>query len=294
MANDVFISYAAEDQVAATTIWETLESEGFSCWIAPRDVQPGAKWEQAIMDAINASRVMVLVFSEYANRSDHVQREVGSAFENGITVIPIRKSDTKPTGVLAYYLRPVQWIDAFTQASEEYLKSLAVRIRRLLSASETGFADSGAMTVFRDKDHNLIIKLQGLEFKTGGKLMARLNFGCTKGLLGPSTNSSDQRGFQNEENTLFGINHMQLRRMSRVHLFVSVGENFIIVNDVNERVAKFLNESFSLTALRFLRIQSISGTTVRLQTIDFGEGPPHPEKELWVNVDKDGGITLLQ
>lgn len=94
-------------------------------------------------------------------------------------------------------------------------------------------------------------------------------------LLGPSTNSSDQRGFQNEESTLFGINHMQ-------------------VNDVNERVAKFLDEPFSSTALSFLRIESISGTTVRLQTVDFRDEPPYPEKELLVNVDKDGGITLLQ
>jgi len=294
MAHDVFISYAKEANLAANTTCNSLESEGISCWIAPRNIGAGAKWEQAIMDAISVSRVMVLVFSEDANRSDHVQREVGNAFANGITVVPFRIRNAKPTGILDYYLRPVQWIDAFTLSLEEHSKSLASRIRSLLSASETGFGDSGKMTVLRDKDRNLIITLQGLDSKTGGKLTARLNFGCTKGLLGPSTNSSDQRGFQNEENTLFGINHMQLRRMSRVHLFVSMGENFTIINDVNERVAKFLNEPFSTTALDFLRIESISGTTVRLQTVDFGEGPPYPEKELLVNVDGNGTITLIQ
>jgi TIR domain-containing protein len=65
-----------------------LEAEGISCWIAPRNIPPGAIWEVAIIDAINASRVMVLVFSEYADRSDDVQREVGSAFGNRVTVIP--------------------------------------------------------------------------------------------------------------------------------------------------------------------------------------------------------------
>ena len=74
MATDVFFSYAVEDKVAATTVCETLESEGVSCWIAPRDIQPGAQWARAIMDAISTSRVMVLVFSEDANRSDETKQ----------------------------------------------------------------------------------------------------------------------------------------------------------------------------------------------------------------------------
>jgi hypothetical protein len=293
MAHDVFISYAEEDKSAADAVRTTLESEGISCWIAPRNIRLGAKWEQAIMDAISASRVMVLVFSEDANRSDHVQREVGSAFENGITVIPFRLRNTKPTGVLAYYLRPVQWLDAFTQPLEGHLKSLAAQIGDLLSESEAGLADSCLMKVFRDKDHKLIISFQGAEFTDGGKLTARLDLGCLKGLLGPSTNPSDQRGFHNEENTLFGINHQPCTKASRVHFFVLMGANFVLINDVNARVARFFGEPFSRAELGFLRIESISGTTVRLQTVDFRERPPYPQKELLVNVDGDGNITLI-
>jgi hypothetical protein len=79
MAHDVFISYAEEDNLAANIVCNSLDSEGISCWIAPRNIGAGAKWEQAIMDAISACRVMVLVFSESSNRSDHVQREVANA-----------------------------------------------------------------------------------------------------------------------------------------------------------------------------------------------------------------------
>ena len=128
---------ADEDKLAATTICETLESAGVSCWIALRDVRPGANWEQAIIDAISATRVMVVVFSEYANLSAHVQREVGIACHNGITVIPIRMSDTEPTGVLAYYLRSVQRIDAFQPPIEGHLQSLAGHVCALLLESET-------------------------------------------------------------------------------------------------------------------------------------------------------------
>jgi hypothetical protein len=293
MAHDVFISYAEEDKSAADTACTTLESEGISCWIAPRDIRPGAKWEQAIMDAISASRVMVLVFSEDANRSDHVQREVGSAFENGITVIPFRLSNTKPTGVLAYYLRPVQWLDAFTQPLESHFKSLAVQVGDLLSENEAGVADSCLMKVFRDKEHNLIISFQGPESTVDGKLTAQLDLGYTKGLLGPSTNPSDQRGFHNEESTLFGINHQPCTKASRVHFFVLMNANFIMINDVNARVARFFGEPFSRAELGFLRIESISGSTARLQTVDFRERPPYPQKEILVNVDGNGRITLI-
>jgi hypothetical protein len=81
------------------------------------------------------------------------------------------------------------------------------------------------------------VPLQKPEFAVG-KLTARLDLGQTKGLLGPSANPSDQRGFHNEENTLFGINHQPSTKTSCVYLFVFTNENFIVIEDVNARVAK--------------------------------------------------------
>jgi hypothetical protein len=291
MAHDVFISYVEEDQLTAKTVCEALEAKGVSCWLAPRDVLPGANWERAIVEAISASRVMVLVFSEHANRSEHVEREVGLAFDNGITVIPFRMSNTEPTSTLNYYLRVVQRIDAFTQPFEEHLKSLVFHVGRLLSESEAGLADSCLMKIFRDRDQHLIISFQGPEFTPYGKLTVRLDLGFGKGLLGPSTNPSEDRAFHNEDNTLFGINKMPCTKASNVYFFVLTRKKFIIINDVNERVARLLEETFS--PFGFLRIESISGTTVRLQTVDFRERPPYPREEFLVNVDGDGGITLI-
>ena len=276
MGKDVCISYAEKDEPAATTICETLESKGVSCWIAPRNVQPGAIWAEGIMDAISASRVMVLVFSEHASRSVYVRREVQSAFDNGKTVIPFRLSNTKPTGLLAFFLKPVQWIDAFTQPTEEHSKTLAAHIRSLLSGGETEVTDSATMTVFRKEDDRLTISLQGIEL-----LAARLDLGATKGLLGPSTNSSDQRGFHNQENTLFGLNKMPCTKASNVHFFVLIGRNFVIINDVNARVARLLDEPFSSTAHGFLRIESIKGTPLDYKQSIFEEDRLIPRKSYW-------------
>ena len=37
-----------------------------TCWIAPRDVVPGADWGESIIDAIESSRIMILIFSQSA------------------------------------------------------------------------------------------------------------------------------------------------------------------------------------------------------------------------------------
>jgi hypothetical protein len=39
----VFVSYASQDAAIANSIVEHLESQGLKCWIAPRDVKPGAQ-----------------------------------------------------------------------------------------------------------------------------------------------------------------------------------------------------------------------------------------------------------
>jgi hypothetical protein len=61
---DVFISYASQDKALADTVCESLERAGVACWIAPRDVTPGEFHADAIVGAINATRVVVLVLTD--------------------------------------------------------------------------------------------------------------------------------------------------------------------------------------------------------------------------------------
>src|SRR5271163_455626 len=76
VAHDVFVSYSHHDKPQADAVCATLEAKGIRCWIAPRDVIPGQEWGAAIVDAIQSSRVMVLVFSSHANASPQIRREV--------------------------------------------------------------------------------------------------------------------------------------------------------------------------------------------------------------------------
>jgi hypothetical protein len=141
MGHDVFISYSKLDKPTADALCATMESHGIRCWIAPRDVVPGADWGEAIVKAIGGCRVMVLIFSSHANSSRQVRREVQRAFERELTVIPFRVENVAPVEALEYYIGPVHWLDALTPPLEKHLQSLAAQVQRLLGP---GVEDTGS------------------------------------------------------------------------------------------------------------------------------------------------------
>ncbi len=132
MEFDVFISYANQDKVTADAVCAQLEADGIRCWIAPRDVPPGAEWAGAIVDAIDQSRAMVLVFSSSANGSKQIRREVQRAFDREVPVVPFRIENIVPEKSLAYYMGPVHWLDALTTPLEQHLQRLASSVRALV------------------------------------------------------------------------------------------------------------------------------------------------------------------
>src|SRR5215204_2946556 len=97
MAHDVFISYSARDKPTADAICESLEAQGIKCWIAPRDIPYGDLYSGAIIEAINASRIFILVFSSNSNTSNDVINEVERAFQNEILIIPFKVENVKPS-----------------------------------------------------------------------------------------------------------------------------------------------------------------------------------------------------
>jgi hypothetical protein len=135
---DVFISYSHQDKATADAACTALEAEGIRCWIAPRDVAPGADWAAAILNAIDRCRVMVLIFSSNANHSRQIHREVQQAFDREIPVVPLRVENVAPAQSLSYYMGTVHWLDALTPPLEAHLQQLADAVRRFLDAPGRG------------------------------------------------------------------------------------------------------------------------------------------------------------
>ena len=66
---DVFIGLSEPDKRVADAVCAALESHEFRCWIAPRDVPPGTEFPKAIIEGIERSGAMVLIFSSHSNDS---------------------------------------------------------------------------------------------------------------------------------------------------------------------------------------------------------------------------------
>lgn len=111
VGSDVFISYASQDAAVANSMVENLEQHGVKCWLAPRDVKPGAQYADAIVRAINEARALVLVMSASAVDSAHVAREVERAASKRKQIIPFRIDGAALNPELEYFLSNSQWID---------------------------------------------------------------------------------------------------------------------------------------------------------------------------------------
>jgi TIR domain len=85
----VFISHASSDRVAAEKLCRYLESNGLTCWIAPRDIPAGAIWGEAIVDAISRAAIFVVLVSRQSNKSSHVLREVERATSKQKFILPV-------------------------------------------------------------------------------------------------------------------------------------------------------------------------------------------------------------
>lgn len=133
--HDVFISYPAEAKATADAACAMLEGNGIRCWIAPRDVLPGSDWSESIVDAIQKSRLMVLIFDQNANESQHIKREVERAVDANIPIIPVRIENVAPSKGLSYFISSPHWLDALTPPLEKHLQHLVDTTRQILGTS---------------------------------------------------------------------------------------------------------------------------------------------------------------
>jgi hypothetical protein len=123
----VFISYATRDRTEALKVCEAIERRGPKCWISMRDVPPGANYQEAIVQSLRTARVVVLVFSDAANTSDEIKKELSLASRYQVPVIALRLKDVEPSDAFAYELATRQWINAF----EGWDKSIDTLVDRI-------------------------------------------------------------------------------------------------------------------------------------------------------------------
>jgi hypothetical protein len=133
MAHDVFISYSSKDKAVADAVCAGLEGRGIACWIAPRDIVAGVDWGAAIVDAITASKVMVIIYSANANASQQIKREVERAVAKGVRLVPFRIEDVPLSRNLEYFISMAHWLDALTRPIDPHVARLVETVALLVA-----------------------------------------------------------------------------------------------------------------------------------------------------------------
>jgi hypothetical protein len=76
MVKRLMISYSDDDRDIALKVRAQLEKAGYDVWIAHEDIKGAVHWTQSILDAIDSCDGLILVWSEFAEKSENVHEEI--------------------------------------------------------------------------------------------------------------------------------------------------------------------------------------------------------------------------
>lgn len=133
---DIFISHAAQDTGVARELADALERQGASVWIDAQQLAPGVEWDAAIEQALDDSKLAVVLITPESVMSPAQNYEMGIAIakaaESRLRVVPVLTADAGPEAVP----RAMRRLDSYhIGASHDGVTSLA---RQLVSSAGSG------------------------------------------------------------------------------------------------------------------------------------------------------------
>lgn len=137
MTHDVFISYQTKNIEHAEAIYNKLQNNGIKCWFAPKNIGPATNFAEEILLGIKPAKVVVLVFSKYAQESEYVNKEIDAAFKENKHIVPIKVDESFPKDRMEFYLASTQWLDASPSALKKENKTLEDCYNNLLGVVQT-------------------------------------------------------------------------------------------------------------------------------------------------------------
>lgn len=126
----VFISYSSRDDVQVKRLLELLEEMHISWWKAPEMIPAGSSYAREIVRAIEHCTLFLLLFSQNAQDSIWVEKEVDCAMSFQKETLPFNVDGTVLNAGFKFYLNNVQMIFDTPGSSKgedelkEYLRGL--------------------------------------------------------------------------------------------------------------------------------------------------------------------------
>ena len=188
-------------------------------------------------------------------------------------------------GVLSAFITVFSFFSGKTDFSS-FLQEVAVRIGISLSARPVEYYDT-RMTLSIEGE----VIVTTFLLPNSVEATFRIPTGSKKGILGSSCDTSHKLGFQNAQGTLFGFTSQPATKSGYPHLFFrNLNGQIILIDDINQKVAKMLPAPWNELALYFLRIESIQRRMIEFETVDFWNGPRQTLHFL-VEVDSHGNLS---
>ena len=117
--NDVYICYDDGDEQIARDVCRVLEDNRMNFRVKFRDFKKKDLINQ-VTDAISASGLMVMIYSENAANSNFIKSEVDWAFSEGVPICTFKVEDIDISGGLEFYLKNQPIVDAYPDYKDNY------------------------------------------------------------------------------------------------------------------------------------------------------------------------------
>lgn len=108
---DLFLCYARQDASMVRYVAQVLAKSGYKCFIDVEGIQSGASIQNAIVEAIDASKCLLFFHSENSNNSRWAENELEYALRKDKTIVPIKMDDSDYSPSLQCDLARINYIE---------------------------------------------------------------------------------------------------------------------------------------------------------------------------------------
>jgi hypothetical protein len=142
MTNRIFLSYRRQDRIITEALVNTLKAHGLHVWWDD-DIEGGENWRESIVENLTNSDMMVILFSEAANASKELKKELAVADSMDKVIVPVLIEDIKPKGHYLYELQHRNWIQIHPEPIDKLerlvkkLSAMADRIQAAVAQAST-------------------------------------------------------------------------------------------------------------------------------------------------------------
>lgn len=144
---DVFISYHTSTAInIVNALGEKLESQGISCWYAPRDCE--GNFDEAIISALNKASIFLLIINQGSMQSEQVKNEIHAAFtrysQKHMFITLFQIDDYPVNDTVQYFLGRIHRINGIQPPMAERIDEVVHRISYIksqLQLNSNFFAD---------------------------------------------------------------------------------------------------------------------------------------------------------